>query len=32
MRTSDSATRSTVQFRIQALVDFLETLQARDTQ
>jgi mono/diheme cytochrome c family protein len=32
MRTSDGATRSTVQFRIQALVDFLETLQARDTQ
>ena len=32
MRTSDTADRNSVQFRIQALVDFLETIQARDTQ
>ena len=32
MRASDTSTRNSVQFRIQALVDFLETIQARDTQ
>lgn len=32
MRTSDSSTRNSVEFRIQALVDYLETIQARDTQ
>jgi mono/diheme cytochrome c family protein len=32
MRTSDTTDRDSVRFRIQALVDFLETLQARDTQ
>ena len=32
MRTSDNADRNSVQFRIQALVDYLETIQARNTQ
>jgi mono/diheme cytochrome c family protein len=32
MRTSDNADPNSVKFRIQALVDFLETIQARDTQ
>ena len=32
MRTSDGATEETVRLRIQALVDYLETIQARDTQ
>jgi len=32
MRTSDNADRNSVRFRIQALVDYLETIQARDTQ
>jgi mono/diheme cytochrome c family protein len=32
MRTSDATNESSVRFRIQALVDYLETMQARDTQ
>jgi hypothetical protein len=31
MRTSDGADEASVQHRINALVDYLETLQARDT-
>jgi mono/diheme cytochrome c family protein len=31
MRTSDATDESSVRFRIQALVDYLETIQARDT-
>jgi mono/diheme cytochrome c family protein len=32
MRTSEQTTEASVRFRIQALVDYLETIQARDTQ
>lgn len=32
MRTADTVDEASVQFRIQALVDYLETVQARDTQ
>ena len=32
MRTSDTSDANSVRYRIQALVDYLETIQARDTQ
>ena len=32
MRTSDAPDETSVRLRIQALVDYLETIQARDTQ
>jgi hypothetical protein len=32
MRTSDASDQDSVRYRIQALVDYLETVQAKDTQ